>query len=159
MITVAVPTKKTEPLSKPVSSPRTGRIRSLSTMPLSSSVQFLISYRNIPLFNPCRTRRSWPEAFSSTPSLVPLTSTQWAVRLERRCQPGSRLRRPVPCFRIEGARCDPSRKEVVVELRGSCHCGAVSFRVDSPTPYPYLACYCSICRKTAGGGGYAINLC
>jgi hypothetical protein len=45
-----------------------------------------------------------------------------------------------------------------LELRGSCHCGAVSFRVDSPTPYPYLACYCSICRKTAGGGGYAINL-
>ena len=45
-----------------------------------------------------------------------------------------------------------------MELRGSCHCGAVSFRVDSPTPYPYLACYCSICRKTAGGGGYAINL-
>ena len=23
---------------------------------------------------------------------------------------------------------------------------------------PYLRCYCSICRKTAGGGGYAINL-
>src|SRR5690606_14109559 len=25
-------------------------------------------------------------------------------------------------------------------------------------PVPYLRCYCSICRKTAGGGGYAINL-
>jgi hypothetical protein len=23
---------------------------------------------------------------------------------------------------------------------------------------PFLRCYCSICRKTAGGGGYAINL-
>jgi hypothetical protein len=23
---------------------------------------------------------------------------------------------------------------------------------------PYLRCYCSICRKTAGGGGFAINL-
>jgi hypothetical protein len=23
---------------------------------------------------------------------------------------------------------------------------------------PYLHCYCSICRKTAGGGGYTINL-
>jgi len=34
----------------------------------------------------------------------------------------------------------------------------VRFRVDSPTPYPYQACYCSICRKTAGGGGYAVNL-
>ena len=43
-------------------------------------------------------------------------------------------------------------------LEGSCHCGSVSFRVESETPYPYQACYCSICRKTAGGGGYAINL-
>ena len=43
-------------------------------------------------------------------------------------------------------------------LEGSCHCGAVRFRVESETPYPYQACYCSICRKTAGGGGYAINL-
>jgi hypothetical protein len=45
-----------------------------------------------------------------------------------------------------------------MELQGSCHCGAVRFHVDSSTPYPYRACYCSICRKTAGGGGYAINL-
>ena len=45
-----------------------------------------------------------------------------------------------------------------MELQGSCHCGAVHFRVASATPYPYMACYCSICRKTAGGGGYAINL-
>jgi hypothetical protein len=43
-------------------------------------------------------------------------------------------------------------------LEGSCHCGAVRFHVESATPYPYQACYCSICRKTAGGGGYAINL-
>ncbi|CAA9453073.1 MAG: hypothetical protein AVDCRST_MAG78-3649 [uncultured Rubrobacteraceae bacterium] len=43
-------------------------------------------------------------------------------------------------------------------LEGSCHCEAVRFRVNSPSPYPYLACYCTICRKTAGGGGYAINL-
>jgi hypothetical protein len=40
-------------------------------------------------------------------------------------------------------------------LEGSCHCGAVNFRVESETPYQ--ACYCSICRKTAGGGGYSIN--
>lgn len=43
-------------------------------------------------------------------------------------------------------------------LEGSCHCEAVRFSVESATPYPYQACYCSICRKTAGGGGYAINL-
>ena len=45
-----------------------------------------------------------------------------------------------------------------MRLEGSCHCGAVTFTVDSRTPYPYLRCYCSICRKTAGGGGYAINI-
>jgi hypothetical protein len=43
-------------------------------------------------------------------------------------------------------------------LKGSCHCRAVRFSVDSETPYPYMWCYCSICRKTAGGGGYAINI-
>ena len=44
-----------------------------------------------------------------------------------------------------------------MKLEGSCHCGAVRFTVDSQSPYPYMRCYCSICRKT-GGGGYAINL-
>jgi len=43
-------------------------------------------------------------------------------------------------------------------LRGSCHCGGVRFEVESAHPYPYNLCYCSICRKTAGGGGFAINL-
>jgi len=43
-------------------------------------------------------------------------------------------------------------------LHGSCHCGAVCFSVESYTPYPYMRCYRSICRKTAGSGGYAINL-
>ncbi|NQV22638.1 MAG: GFA family protein [Rhodospirillales bacterium] len=43
-------------------------------------------------------------------------------------------------------------------LEGSCHCGAVRFSHHSHTPQPYMHCYCSICRKTAGGGGYAINL-
>jgi len=43
-------------------------------------------------------------------------------------------------------------------LRGSCHCRAVRFSVESHTPYPYMWCFCSICRKTAGGGGYAINI-
>lgn len=43
-------------------------------------------------------------------------------------------------------------------LEGSCRCGATGFSVDSHTPYPYQLCYCSICRKTAGGGGFAINI-
>lgn len=45
-----------------------------------------------------------------------------------------------------------------LSLEGGCRCGAVTFRVDSHTPAPYQRCYCRICRKTAGGGGYAINL-
>jgi hypothetical protein len=45
-----------------------------------------------------------------------------------------------------------------LRLEGSCRCRAVRFAVDSHTPHPYQRCYCSICRKTAGGGGYAINL-
>ncbi|SFH60256.1 Uncharacterized conserved protein [Collimonas sp. OK307] len=45
-----------------------------------------------------------------------------------------------------------------MKLKGSCHCGAVRFSLDSDSPYPYQRCYCSICRKTQGGGGYAINL-
>lgn len=45
-----------------------------------------------------------------------------------------------------------------MELKGSCHCGAVVFTLHSAHPYPFNLCYCSICRKTAGGGGYAINL-
>jgi hypothetical protein len=43
-------------------------------------------------------------------------------------------------------------------IEGSCRCGAVRYTVASHTPYPYQLCYCSICRKTAGGGGFAINL-
>lgn len=43
-------------------------------------------------------------------------------------------------------------------LKGSCHCGETAFEVESRHPYPFNLCYCSICRKTAGGGGYAINL-
>ena len=49
-------------------------------------------------------------------------------------------------------------EEIIMLLKGSCHCGAVKFSVRSSTPYPYMRCYCSICRKTAGGGGYAINI-
>lgn len=45
-----------------------------------------------------------------------------------------------------------------MRLDGSCHCGKVRFSLRSKHPYPFNVCYCSICRKTAGGGGYAINL-
>jgi hypothetical protein len=46
----------------------------------------------------------------------------------------------------------------MMTLEGSCRCGAVRFRLQSHAPQPYQLCYCSICRKTAGGGGFAINL-
>jgi len=44
-----------------------------------------------------------------------------------------------------------------MELKGSCHCGAVKFTLASARPYPFNPCYRSIRRKT-GGGGFAINL-
>ncbi len=45
-----------------------------------------------------------------------------------------------------------------MHIEGSCHCGAVRFSLEADAPVPYMRCYCSICRKTAGGGGYAINI-
>ena len=45
-----------------------------------------------------------------------------------------------------------------MRLEGSCHCGAVRFACDTHAPQPYQRCYCTLCRKTAGGGGYAVNL-
>lgn len=45
-----------------------------------------------------------------------------------------------------------------MKLEGSCHCQAVRFTLESPHPYPFNLCYCGICRKTSGGGGFAINL-
>lgn len=45
-----------------------------------------------------------------------------------------------------------------MKLEGSCHCTLVRFSVESHQPCPFNLCYCSICRKTAGGGGFAINL-
>ncbi len=45
-----------------------------------------------------------------------------------------------------------------MRLEGSCHCKKVKFRLESPHPYPFNLCYCSICRKTAGSGGFGINL-
>lgn len=45
-----------------------------------------------------------------------------------------------------------------MHLEGSCHCGHVRFACEAYAPVPYQLCYCSICRKTAGGSGSAINL-
>lgn len=45
-----------------------------------------------------------------------------------------------------------------MHLDGSCHCGAIQFSLEAPSPVPFAHCYCSICRKTAGSGGYGINL-
>ncbi len=45
-----------------------------------------------------------------------------------------------------------------MKLEGSCHCGAVRFSVESKAPYPYMRCYCSIWRKTAGSVGCGIIL-
>jgi hypothetical protein len=52
----------------------------------------------------------------------------------------------------------PPALERAMKLEGSCHCGSVRFTLESAHPYPFMRCYCSICRKTAGAGGYAINL-
>ncbi|MEC9329447.1 MAG: GFA family protein [Pseudomonadota bacterium] len=45
-----------------------------------------------------------------------------------------------------------------MKISGSCHCQAVKYSVESDGWYPYQKCYCTICRKTSGGEGYAINL-
>ena len=42
-------------------------------------------------------------------------------------------------------------------LEGSCQCAKVRFSVESETPYPFMNCYCSICRKCSGGA-YGTNI-
>ena len=51
-----------------------------------------------------------------------------------------------------------SSKVASMELQGSCRCGLVKFSCDSHTPCPYMRCYCSICRKVGGSGGFGINI-
>jgi hypothetical protein len=34
----------------------------------------------------------------------------------------------------------------------------VTFTVKSSEPVPFNRCYCTVCRKTAGAGGFAINI-
>ncbi len=50
------------------------------------------------------------------------------------------------------------RYRVPMRIEGSCHCQAVKFSLESNTPVPYQDCFCSICRKTAGGTGSAGNI-
>jgi hypothetical protein len=59
---------------------------------------------------------------------------------------------------LEPAAFETASPEKDMKLKGSCHCGAVRFSVRSSEVYPYQLCYCSICRKTQGGTGAAINL-
>lgn len=40
-----------------------------------------------------------------------------------------------------------------MKLKGSCQCEKVQFTVESKTPYPFMICYCSICRKLGGALG------
>lgn len=45
-----------------------------------------------------------------------------------------------------------------MHLQGSGHCGSVKFSVEPDSPVPFMRCFCSIRRKTAGAGGFAIDL-
>ena len=45
-----------------------------------------------------------------------------------------------------------------MKLEGSCHCGNVKFTFQSNTPQPFNRCYCTVCRKMNGGGGYTVNI-
>lgn len=44
-----------------------------------------------------------------------------------------------------------------MHIEGSGQCSQVRYGVESDTPYPYMFCYCSICRKTTGGA-YGCNI-
>jgi hypothetical protein len=43
-----------------------------------------------------------------------------------------------------------------MKLEGSCHCRAVTYSVNAQSPSPDIYCYCEVCRKTAGSGGFAV---
>ena len=45
-----------------------------------------------------------------------------------------------------------------MKLEWSCCCRKVRCSLRSDHAYPFNLCYCSICRKADGSGGYAINL-
>jgi hypothetical protein len=70
------------------------------------------------------------------------------------------MRCPIVYARVTGrfGASVPEDRNMAVPLKGSCRCGSVKFSLRSHTPHPYQLCYCSICRKTAGGGGFAVNI-
>jgi hypothetical protein len=68
------------------------------------------------------------------------------------------LGEPVTQLQCTSPRLLHGRTPMTLKLKGSCRCGEVRFSADSHAPVPFMRCYCSICRKTAGGGGHAINL-
>ena len=72
---------------------------------------------------------------------------------------GERLLKAIASATTETAdHSSPRVNRIGMKLKGSCHCGAVKFEVESKTPQPFMHCYCTICRKTQGGGGYTINI-
>jgi uncharacterized membrane protein YphA (DoxX/SURF4 family) len=114
---------------------------------------------------------SWAAFLASGTMAVAYVQYHWKLELGARFLPGvnkggvgAALRRAVPVHRLSRRgpvehRCAPEgplKKGAFMKLEGSCHCQAVRFRVTSYTPHPYMVCYCSICRKTAGGHGGVI---
>eukprot|EP00003_Mantamonas_plastica_P008869 TRINITY_DN1792_c0_g1_i1.p1 TRINITY_DN1792_c0_g1~~TRINITY_DN1792_c0_g1_i1.p1 ORF type:complete len:223 (+),score=51.38 TRINITY_DN1792_c0_g1_i1:96-764(+) len=43
-------------------------------------------------------------------------------------------------------------------IEGSCHCGKITFSAPCFTPFPFNICHCNTDRKTAGHGGYVVNI-
>src|SRR5262249_12969652 len=101
-----------------------------------------------------RRRRRPPGAAFSRPGDIP-----WPEPLlHHRSSSGNRLRYHDGKLRARLTLAANLGGESAMRLHGSCRCKAVRFSLRSTTPYPYMRCYCSVCRKTAGGGGYAINI-
>ncbi|MCO1333843.1 hypothetical protein MO867_05760 [Microbulbifer sp. OS29] len=48
-------------------------------------------------------------------------------------------------------------ERIVMKLADCCHCEWMRFNLTVKQLAHYAPCYCSICRKMAGGGGYAID--
>ena len=42
-------------------------------------------------------------------------------------------------------------------LEASCHCKSVQFTIETEFFYPFMICYCSICRKT-NGAPFGVNI-
>lgn len=42
-------------------------------------------------------------------------------------------------------------------LKGSCQCKTIQYELETNLYYPYMICYCSICRKT-NGAPFGVNI-